>query len=188
MGPRGRSGTRSPRLDWALSVRWSNLRIVSSPVWGRRAAVHEMVAGQSDNPCAGEHDREVQTVPRNSHEEPSRSSQPLSSRVRCIAPQLHSSKKAFPCKDTDDHDGWVRSALLAQSASLLQYQWPRWQRRVESTPRRFARQCFPRSRPKKLRLRCNCDWGTPTPTFGVLAGAAWALPASRVGADPCNWC
>jgi Phage integrase family len=58
-----------------------------------------------------------------------------------------------------------------------------------SHPQRRPRlHCFPRSRLKKLRFRCNWEAGTPDPTFGAMIGTACTLPASRFGTDTCNWC
>ena len=102
-------------------------------------------------------------------------------------PQSKSRENAFrSC------DGTYPSRLAAISLAVevgLAYFGIKGQERngqLSDPERRLAHQCFPRSRLKKLRFRCNCDLDTPAPTFVVPVGAACARPANRVGTDACN--
>jgi hypothetical protein len=180
------------------------LRVVSSPVWGRCAAYHEMVAGSLPQ------DSRKSCVPRRHHEDfqkpntrawPGKPSPWPGGPKKCRAlhrsswcrrlgrrsPAIEEQEECVSC-DGNIHRGWLRSASPMGSA------WPSFEinGQERSGPlrppeRRHAHQCFPRSRLKKLRFfRCNCDRDMPAPTIGVVVGAACALPASRVGTDACN--
>ena len=117
---------------------------------------------------------------------PSTSSQRLGKRLGCRSAAIEEEGKCARCDGT--YPSRLAAISLAVGVGLAYFEIKGQERngQLSDSERRLAHQCLPRSRLKKLRLRCNCDLDTPAPTFVVPVGAACALPTNRVGTDACN--
>lgn len=127
--------------------------------------------------CTG-HRKDFQNA---SQETWARQTRPISNRLREVST---ASSQRLSRRVSISHNQTALASASPISKSMAKSALVRW----SAPERRLTHQRFPKSRLKKLGLRCNCDLGAPDPTFGTLVGADCARPSIRVGTDNCNWC